>query len=983
MKTNKGSHVVDTYAFLDPGSPATFCTVRLMEKLSIRGRRTEVLLCTMGQERPVETYSINGLEVSNLNGGEYLELPEVFTQDNIPVGQGNIPTTEDIKRWHYLKEVNLASVEAKVDLLIGANVPKAMEPLRVINIQGDGPYAVLTRLGWTVNGPLGSLAAVDKQGRLQITANRISVSGLETLLIQQHNQDFSELAYEEKQEHSFEDKRFLSQVKDSITKKEGHYEIRLPFRRDSVCLPNNRHMAEQRALGLSRRFKTDKVFQSDYISFMNDVLTKGYAERVPQEQLLRNDGRLWYIAHHGVYHKRKRTIRVVFDCTSSYQGTSLNSELLQGPDLTNTLLGVLLRFRQEPVAVMGDIEGMFHQVKIPADDVDFLRFLWWPDGDTDQPLAEYRMTVHLFRAVSSPSCATFALKQTADDSEGKYSQEALDTIRYNFYVDDCLKSVLTEEEGIAMVQELKAICATGGFRLSQCSSNSRSVLASIPTDERAKEVKDLDLDKDALPVERVLGMRWDLETDTFFFAAVPKQKAPSRRSILSTLNSVYDPLGFLAPIMLAGKGILQELCRMRCGWDDAVPALMAEKWKEWLAGLAHISIFRVKRCLKPKSYKVLRAQLIHFCDASEKGYGTVSYVRLTSNHGIPHVVFVMGKARVAPLKVVTIPRLELAAAVLAARIDRMLIKELQLNLSDSIFWTDSTSVLKYILSDSRRFQTYVANRVATIRDLTQKSQWRYIGTAFNPADSASRGLKVETFLKERQWLQGPDFLRQSEVNWPTPLQGPLVIHDDDPEIKKTAVIFSTAIQRGPLTRFIEHFSSCDKLIRSTAWLLTFKRLLKGLSLRKKAGQPQASVKTNLTKSKLSVKDLLEAEESLVSYVQRNSFQDEMTSLGMGRPVKRSSKIYKLDPFLQNGIVRVGGRLSRLAMAEETRHPAILPDNCHLSDLLMARIHKVGGHCGRNHMLSKLRRKYWILKANAAAKKITRNCVLCRHGMGLQ
>ena len=184
----------------------------------------------------------------------------------------------------------------------------------------------------------------------------------------------------------------------------------------------------------------------------------------------------------------------------------MNSELLQGPDLTNTLLGVLLKFRQEPVAVMGDIEGMFHQVKIPATDVDFLRFLWWPGGDTTQALREFRMTVHLFGAVSSPSCANFALKQTAEDNEGKADSSALNTIRHNFYVDDCVKSVPDENQAISLVQNLKKICATGGFKLTKWTSNSRSALASLPAKEKETEVKNIDLEKDKLPVERVLRL---------------------------------------------------------------------------------------------------------------------------------------------------------------------------------------------------------------------------------------------------------------------------------------------------------------------------------------------------------------------------------------------------------------------------------------------------------------------------------------------
>lgn len=972
IKAHKGSCLIETYAFLDPGSTATFVTEKLMEQLSVRGKKTEILLRTMGHEKPVKTHVIRGLEVCSLEGNSFIELPEVFTQHAIPVNQENIPTETDIKGIPYLNEVHIKPIKAEVGLLIGTNVPQAMEPLRVINSQGKGPYAVLTYLGWTINGPLCSTAPMDEDGRPRIASNRISVAKLEELLRHQYNQDFSESAYNEKQEHSFEDKKFLHVMNSSVKRKDGHYEIQLPFRHDNISMPNNRKVAEQRVLNLARRFQKDESFRKDYHGFMCDVLRKGHAERVPEEQLSRKDGRLWYIPHHGVYHKRKKTIRVVFDCTSSFQGTSLNRELLPGPDLTNTLLGVLLRFRQEPVAVMGDIEGMFHQVRIPKHDVDFLRFLWWPDGDTNQPLAEYRMTVHLFGAVSSPSCANFALKRTADDNEGKCSTDALNTIRQNFYVDDCLKSVPNEGQAIRLVKELRSVCTTGGFKLTKWTSNSRAVLASVPVEERAKEVKDLDLDKDKLPIERALGMRWDIESDTFFFSITPKQPSVTRRSILSVLNSVYDPLGFIAPVMLTGKGILQDLCKLNCGWDETIPTAYTERWTEWLKDLNLISSLRIRRCLKPQDFEVARAQMHHFCDASERGYGTVSYLKLSSKVGLPNIMFVIGKSRVAPLKVVTTPRLELASAVLAARIDRMLRRELELTLEDSVFWTDSTAVLKYIQNDARRFQTYVANRVSTIRELTHKFQWRHIKTELNPADMASRGIKTEKFIQEGHWLSGPNFLMQPETDWPV-IQVPPTLYDSDPEVKKVAMAFTTSIlqKERPLTRFIEHFSSWNKLIRSSAWILKFKETLR----RKKTSNAYP------TGSQLSVEDLAKAEQSLVSYVQQQSFKDEVTSLQRGLPIKRNSRIYRLDPILQHGILRVGGRLSKLAMPEETKHPAILPKDNHLSKILLHHTHTSMAHCGRNQLIAKLRTKYWILRVNSAARKITRDCVLCRRWHG--
>lgn len=185
---------------------------------------------------------------------------------------------------------------------------------------------------------------------------------------------------------------------------------------------------------------------------MTGIIEKGYAVMVPTKQLSRDDGRVWYIPHHGVYHPKKKKIRVVFDCTATFQGISLNDQLLQGPYLTNSLIGVLMRFREEPTALIADIESMFYQVKVPDEDADLLRFLWWPDGDLSQPMEEYRMMVHLFGATSSPSCASYALRRTAEDGGSKTTSEVVETVLRNFYVDD---------HAVALARDLRHLCSGG------------------------------------------------------------------------------------------------------------------------------------------------------------------------------------------------------------------------------------------------------------------------------------------------------------------------------------------------------------------------------------------------------------------------------------------------------------------------------------------------------------------------------------------
>ncbi|KAL0162190.1 hypothetical protein M9458_041586, partial [Cirrhinus mrigala] len=229
------------------------------------------------------------------------------------------------------------------------------------------------------------------------------------------------------------------------------------------------------------------------------MFEKGHTVKVPTPHPSRQDGQVWYIPHHGVHHPQKKKLRVVFDCAASFQGVSLNSELLQGPDMTNSLIGVLTSFRQEEVAMMADVEAMYYQVRVPEKDTDFLRFLWWPNGDVNQDLVKYKMLIHLFGAKSSPSVANFALRKTSEENHSNASVEAVNTVLRNFYVDDCLKCVSSHDQAVALYNNLTNLCASGGFHLTKWTSNSRALLTSIPESERVKDVGDLDLSKDALP----------------------------------------------------------------------------------------------------------------------------------------------------------------------------------------------------------------------------------------------------------------------------------------------------------------------------------------------------------------------------------------------------------------------------------------------------------------------------------------------------
>ena len=224
-------------------------------------------------------------------------------------------------------------------------------------------------------------------------------------------------------------------------------------------------------------------------------------------------GKVWHIPHHGVYNAQKGKLRIVFDASAKFEGKSLNTELLQGPDMTNLLVGVLLRFRKENLAIMAGIEAMFYQVLIPESQRSFFRFFWWEDGNLDAELTEYEICVHLFGAVSSGRCANYAHRLTADDCEAQFGPEVSETIRRNFYVDDMLKSVSEVTAAKELVGGVQAGCASGGFNLTKIVSNSREVLESVPVEHRAPFVANLDL-LNSLPVERASGSQWCVEDET-------------------------------------------------------------------------------------------------------------------------------------------------------------------------------------------------------------------------------------------------------------------------------------------------------------------------------------------------------------------------------------------------------------------------------------------------------------------------------------
>lgn len=786
------------YALLDTQSDTIFIDHDVSHELQADASPVKLKLTTMmSKNAVVNSEKVSGLLVRGYSSPTFIQLPPAYTKDYIPANREHIPTCETAKCWSHLSPIIdevPPLLNCEVGLLIGYTCPRALAPKQVILGKDNEPYAIQTELGWSIVGSSEPSLESDVTNSLchRVTIREIpSVTPIDA--IRALESDFKDVSGGDKTV-SQEDIIFLDKLKEGIRKTErGHYEMPLPFK-ERPNMPDNRQEAEVRLNQLKRKLERDERYRADYVNYMDDIIKRGDAEEVKDEGL---PGETWYIPHHGIYHPKKpEKLRVVFDCSAKHKGNSLNEKLLSGPDMLNNMTGVLVRFRQHKIAIMCDVEKMFHQFEVKESDRNYLRFLWWKNGDLRSQPQMYRMTVHLFGAVSSPGCANYGLKHLAKENSREFPSGS-QFIARDFYVDDGVTSTETVEDGIRLAREARELCAKGGLRLHKFVSNNHNVLNSIPATEHAESMDTKGLTFGETQTERALGIYWSIKNDRFTFNITQKDQSPTRRGILSTVAAIYDPLGFAAPYLLSGKKILQEMCRQGTGWDDPLPEHLRPRWERWRKDLVNLEKLQIDRCYVPANFgEVEKRELHHFSDASITGYGQCSYLRLVSKAKDVHCVFVMGKARVSPTKVTTIPRLELTAATVSVTVSNILKEELLYENVKEFFWTDSKVTIGYINNEARRFHTFVANRVQKIRDSTSPKQWFYVSTSENPADKASRGTSVDELLSSN-WLSGPKFLWEREVLPPERETVELPI--GDPEVRKVQALNTNAAEHESLS----------------------------------------------------------------------------------------------------------------------------------------------------------------------------------------
>ena len=971
---------VCTYAFLDQGSTATFCEKSLSTLLEVDGTPKQVTVQTLTTPKTLDTISFS-LEIQSLEeASDSILLREVIVVDEIPVKPNPIPDSRFLRKHHGRSDVTLPRIDnGTVQLLIGANVPAAFR-IEMIRSGADGcPDLIRSPLGWSLFGP-----SNNNCGYSNASCNFVSIQTTEDenvlSMFLNDESDLNPVTADDEIDNlsvisslSAEDRRTYGLMNDSVKFVDGHYELPLPWRHDHQELPDNRTMAVKRLGGLKRRLLTDVSLKDRYNQQMQILLDKGYAEPVPNDEV-ETQKRTWYIPHHPVLNPKKPDkLRIVYDCAATYAGVSLNQVLMQGPDLVNSLVGVLTRFRKESIAIVADIEAMFHQVRVAPRDRDCLRFLWWPGGDMSKQAIPHRMCVHLFGATSSPSCAAFCLRKAATQFGSNFDPRVAATIEQNFYVDDLLCTAANPSDGLQLISDLTKLLSQAGFHLTKWLSNSQAVIDQIPEEERSKSLQVCSF-ADNLD-ERILGVNWSVQSDEFKFNIKLPMKPRTRRGFLSTMNSLFDPLGFVNPVVLEARMIYRVLCQQELEWDEPIMDPEMKRWEKWLSSLLQLQNVAIPRFIgihEPRA--VERCQLHYFADASKHAFGAVCYLRMQESPESIRCVLMMAKSRLAPKSEESIPRLELMAAVTAVNMDLTLKKELGLpNLRPSIFWSDSSIVLQSLRNEHKRFPLFVSRRLHFISRNTCVDNWKHVSTKDNPADFVSRGATADTLLKSNLWFTGPPFLLQNSELWPSRFEKQAMLPKDIADFDRTPVAsFAIQLEMHPMDRLISYFSCWFKLRRAAAWLSRVKTCLyqqiKG----------ERKIKLN---SPMTVKEMRKAGDDIIKYEQSIHFAQWITGLSQETPTELSkvskSPVAKLNPILCEGILRVGGRLDKAPIEFSAKHPVILPNVSNLTELIIQAHHEITGHSGLNITLNSLSQQFWIIKAVSAVKRILGKCIPCK------
>ncbi|GBO34178.1 hypothetical protein AVEN_160610-1 [Araneus ventricosus] len=727
---------------------------------------------------------------------------------------------------------------------------------------------------------------------------------------------------------------------------EGRYVVQMPFKPEieKLSLGDSYQMASKRLDNLWKRLNRDPTMKFLYSEFLREYKNLNHMEEITNCNLSNDDG--YFLPHQGVLRPSSITtkLRVVFDASAkTTTGYSLNDLLCAGGVLQDDLFSILTRFRKHQYAFTADISKMFRQIEINPSQRKYQKILW-KEGP-EENVKVFALKTVTYGTTSAPFLATRTLQQLAKDERENFPI-ASKVLLEDFYMDDCLSGASDINQFMALKKELGELLLRGGMTLHKwCSSaSSESDLYPFNYCEKQSTVK-------------TLGMMWNNCEDAFLFDIYTSSTTEfTKRDVLSQIARLFDPLGLLGPVISKAKVFLQRLWLLQIDWSQKLPSDIAQEWSSFIASLSYVKNIKIPRfVLRPNPKEII---LHGFSDASEKAYGAVIYLQSVCDSSDNNTFLLCSKSRVAPIKSVTIPRLELAACLLLAQLTRKVLNALKLKIDQVLLRTDSTIALSWIDTPPHLLKTFVSNRVAQIQELTKEYHWSHITSKNNPADLLSRGIDAQFLANNQFWFQGPDSfnslnseteLNQSDKNYLS-------------EFKSKDLVCLTVKTSALFDDVICISNNFQKLIRIISLIFRFINKCKKNS--KECGAPSKTERQN-------------AEIYILREVQARTFDNEIHSLEQCGNVTPNSRLKSLSPFLDSqGILRVGGRLRNSILPYDSKHPILLPAKHKVTDMIIQYYHKIQFHSGSQALLYNIRQKFWPLNGRNLCRKIVHSCVTC-------
>ncbi|XP_063368821.1 uncharacterized protein LOC134657197 [Cydia amplana] len=1016
---------IKTTGMLDDGSSVSFISTQLAERAGLRGHRQilNVRGAWVNSELKCETQLID-CSISNSDGTMFNLTARSANDLDLAVQNVGLVKCGNYKYLDRIKNY-LCAENQKPEILIGQDNYHLHVPLEIVEGGKNEPYATRSPLGWCVHGPC-QRATVMKQREIH-TSLHLS-HNYEQDIATENNQILRELQEDIRRSFSIDSmgvsakprqnsedvlaQEHLEQTSELI---DGQWQVGLPWKDPHCVTVDSYPNALSRLKGVELKMKRSEEYARRYKERIRHLLDNKYAEKLKNPV---TSTRTWYLPTHGVDNPNKKSLRLVFDGSAKTKGLSLNSYLYKGPDLLVPLIGIMWRFRENKVAISGDIKDMFLRVKIKPDDQQALRFLY--RDNPEDPIHTYQMTSLIFGANCAPFIAQFIKNKNVRRFESTYP-EAANAIYTQHYVDDYIDSLPDEKSAMKLVRDVTYIHARGDFHIRNWNSNSQTVINSIPKETLGNSAVMFKVGQQ-YEGERTLGLLWNPNEDTLGFDVSLKKlseniihgkERPTKRDILRVVMSIFDVYGFLAPFTINGRLIVQLTWHLGVTWDEQVPDVVYEKWLKWINQLKLMREIRLPRYYQhaatsaneivtesPSASEMVTAptsvsetateaasasgtrlvpvisaaggdapaqqqdlltmnsykdlQLHLFCDSLMKVMCAVAYWRWKENNTI-RTAFITSKCRVAGLKKSTVPRLELNSAVMAARLAETIIKEHRIKPDRRIFWCDATVVLYWVRNNARTYKPYIANRLGEIDDLTHASEWRYVPTHLNVADIPTRE-SYDRCVLPTEWIQGPAFLQKSENDWPENILNADVNND---ELECVMTMTSCNKENIPIPE-PTRFSSWLRLLRATFIMLKFINKCKHIN------EEDGAV-------------MEKAERLLIKYSQAQTFSDEILKLKNGLYLPKTSRLLTLSPYLdEHEVLRLGGRIDAAAeVGPETKRPSILDGRDYIARLLVKHHHVLAAHGNQETVVNNLKQKHWILRLRPTVKNVTKKCMLCR------